>query len=113
MRGGEEGECEKNPSRGRERETEAGWRKITREANVLIRGWREREREKECAKSTNLPLFHLVLQLSVYLSIFLLLLSLSLSPYFPAFAPPILRVHLSPQCTPREEIADITAGSGS
>lgn len=30
--GGEEGECEKNLSRARE--TEAGWRKITREANV-------------------------------------------------------------------------------
>lgn len=70
------------------------------------------ERERECAKSTNLLLFSIsVLQLSVYLSVFLL--SLSLYIYFPAFAPPILHLSPPPRCTPREEIADITAGSGS
>lgn len=43
--GGEEGECEKN-ALARARETEAGWRKITREANVLADSRVERERER-------------------------------------------------------------------
>lgn len=63
----------------------AGWRKITREANVLaLEGG---ERERECAKSTNLPLFHLVLHLSVYLSISLLLSLSILSCLCPSHPP--------------------------
>lgn len=73
--------------RKRERERDGSWmeKNYTREAEGG-----ERERERECAKSTNLLLFSIsVLQLSVYLSVFLLSLSFYiLSCLCPSHPPP-------------------------
>ena len=93
--------------RKRERERDGSWmeKNYTREAEG---GERERESVQSLLIYSSFPS-----PCSNYPSIYPSFFSLSLSIYFPAFAPPILHLSPPPRCTPREEIADITAGSGS